>query len=350
MQVKKVLIASGGTGGHIYPAMAVAEALREAGHEVVLLFSGTRSAEKYAQAEWAGPILTSGARPLRNVPMFFVALWRCLKIMKREHPDVLFATGGYTCAAPVLAARFCKIPVVFHEANAIPGKAIVWFAKHFQIKAVDVSFAESATLLPGVNTAYTGFPLRKSIMTEPHVAHDSETFTILITGGSQGARAVNQLAKAAICAIVGKGAHDLRVMHQCGPADVAALTQAYAEAGVVAEVAAFFTDMPQRYARADMVIARAGASTCFELARCGVPAVLIPLPSAVGDHQTLNAKALVHSGGALLCPQATTTPQTLIDIILQLRSDPPLRQSMSAALRAIDYPNATDKIIEGLLS
>lgn len=352
--MSRFVVACGGTGGHVYPGLAVAQALRRRGHEVTVWFSG-RAIETYARDAWDGPAFKTGARPLQPkwALHFLLAYWRCRKEMRRFRPDAVLAMGSYSSLPPVLAAQACGVPVVLHEANAIPGKAVRWLAKRPCVKEVALSFPASAEYLPGVKTICTGFPLRRALIEKlltpgERPKREDGAFTVLVTGGSQGAHAVNELACEAFCRIVAAGGDNLRVIHQSGAADVEALKRRYAEFGVKAEVSAYIREMGKAYAAADAVIARAGASTCFELCLCGVPALLIPLPSAMNDHQTLNAKMLVEKGGAIAFNQKETTAQTLIDVILPMRNDPEILLSMRKALAALADPNADEHVAERL--
>lgn len=355
--MSRFVVACGGTGGHVYPGIAVAQALRRRGHEVAVWFSG-RDIEKHARADWDGPIFKTGARQLRPKWFFHLMLScrRCRKEMRRFKPDALLAMGSYASLPPVLAAKACRVPVVLHEANAIPGKAVRWLARRPCVSEVALSFPGAADYLPGVPTVLTGFPLRRSLIEKlqkgaddaPAGGDSEKPFTILITGGSQGAHAVNELAAEALCRIARAGATDLRVIHQAGAADTPRLKARYAEAGVQAEVAPYLADMGRAYAAADVAIARAGASTCFELCLCTVPALLIPLPSAMNDHQTLNARMLVEKGGALAYAQKTMTDQDLVNALLQMRSDPEILSAMRTALAALADPAADDRVADRL--
>ncbi len=354
--MSRFIVACGGTGGHVYPGLAVAQALRRRGHEVAVWFSG-RAIEAYARDAWDGPAFKTGARRLHPKWAFHLLLsWlRCRREMRRYQPAALLAMGSYSSLPPVLAAQTLGVPVVLHEANAIPGKAVRRLAKRPCVKEVALSFPASAEYLPGVKTVCTGFPLRRTLIEklltpgELPVREDG-AFTVLVTGGSQGAHAVNELACEAFCRMAAAGCDTLRVIHQSGAADVEALQNRYAEFGVKAEVAAYIRDMGKAYAAADAVVARAGASTCFELCLCAVPALLIPLPSAMNDHQTLNAKMLVEKGGALAFNQKEMTAQNLIDVLLQMRSDPEITASMRRALASLADPDADEHVADRLES
>lgn len=349
-----ILIAAGGTGGHIYPGIAVGEALQAQGHQVTMCFSGLRPAEKKAAASWKGSIFFSGARTMRHLFANIVATIRCVLHYRKDRPDYIFATGGYSILPPILAARMMNIPVILHEANAFPGKAIRFFTKHFKIKSIAVSFEETLATLPNVRAVYSGFPVRRELVDRVRLAREqktpNDTFTLLITGGSQGAHWINETLAEALCRIARKGADDLRVIHQCGTADLESLVRVYAESNVQAEVYDYILDMGDAYARADVVFARAGAGTCFEIAACGIPAVFIPLPTAMDDHQTKNAAKLVSVGGALCYQQSSAAVKDFIALILQLRSDPEVLDAMQKALLTVDQPQALETIVSEITS
>ncbi len=349
---KTIAIACGGTGGHIHPALAVADLLREEGHNLSLILSGTRAAERPAERDWVGPLLKSGARPIKD-PRNLLAFLRCRAFLKQQRPDLLFATGGYTCAPPVVAARSLGIPVVLHEANSLAGQAVRVLSKHLTIAAVATSFEETASQLPWIKTVYTGLPLRREVLERLQraraVCREAETFTVFVTGGSQGAQGMNRLV-APILASLAKSDPQVHIVHQCGPAHVEDTRPYYQEVASQVEVLPFVEDMGTAYGKADLVIARAGAATCFELARCAVPTFFIPLPTAKDNHQHRNAEALVACGGALCFDQLTTAPVQLADAIRQLYGDPELRAQMRQALEALPQTDAARAVADLVLA
>jgi UDP-N-acetylglucosamine--N-acetylmuramyl-(pentapeptide) pyrophosphoryl-undecaprenol N-acetylglucosamine transferase len=352
-----ILIACGGTGGHVFPGLATGQVLQARGHQPHLWVTG-RSVEHDVLQAWTGPVFRTGARPLglRTLHTFAATLWRVWRQMRRLRPDVVLAMGCYSSVPPVLAARLLRIPVVLHEANAVPGKAVTFLARFARVTAI--SFAASAGHLPGRHTVVTGMPIRTNLAGQPPLegfapARAAEAvaggarddFTVLITGGSLGAHAVNELACAALLDLHRRGA-GVRAIHQCGPQDEAALRARYAAAGLRVATHAFLREMGRAYASADLAICRAGAATCAELCLCGVPAILIPLPSAVRDHQRLNAEAMVQSGGALLAVQSELTPAALAANIETLRADPARRARMRQALLQLAAPDAAARLAE----
>ena len=348
---KRIVLACGGTGGHIHPAQAVAEALQEQGHELALILSGMREAEKPLAESWKGALLRSGARKIQD-PRNVFALWRCVRFLRRLSPDVLFATGGYTCAPPVLAARLLRIPVILHEANSVPGKATRWISKHFRIETVATTFSETAKYLPWAHVVQTGLPLRKSVLKvlerAEGVERKAEGFSVLVTGGSQGAKSMDALV-APILASLAKSDRQVRIVHQCSKAGIDAVRAFYREVPEQVTVTPFIEDMGLAYGQADLVIARAGAATCCEIARCAVPALFIPLPSAADDHQRKNAEELVRCGGALCFDQKTTTPDALAEAIRQIYQDEALRKDMREALAGLPRTDATGDVVKLIL-
>jgi UDP-N-acetylglucosamine--N-acetylmuramyl-(pentapeptide) pyrophosphoryl-undecaprenol N-acetylglucosamine transferase len=282
---------------------------------------------------------------LSTVPAFVAALWRVWRRLRADRPDRLLAMGSYSSLPPVLAARLQGVPVVLHEANAVPGKAVDRLSRWATVTAV--SFPGTERFLPGRRVVLTGLPVRVELAGAPRLdGFDGRGFTVLVTGGSQGAHRVNELACDAFCSLRKAGMDDLHVIHQSGAVDEAGLRARYAAAGVDARVTAFLREMGQAYASADVAVCRAGAATCAELCLCGVPALLIPLPTAVRDHQRLNAEAMVRAGGADLRNQVDLTVDALADYIRGLRADAPRRARMRASQLSLAAPGAAVKLAE----
>lgn len=346
---KRIAIACGGTGGHINPALAVAEELRDRGAELSLIVSGIREADRRAAAAWEGPVLRSGAKPMRHLFANLLAIARCHRFLRRQRSEVLFATGGYTSFPPVVAARMLGIPVVLHEANSLVGQAVRFLAKRFSIETVALSYPGSEAQLSGVKTAFTGLPLRRSILADLEkaagVGHPKDRFTLFVTGGSQGAHGMNMLLAPVLLSFA-KTCPDVRIIHQCGTADEAALRELYALVAEQVDLRPFVESMGTCYGQADLVIARAGAATCAEIARCGVPTIFIPLPTATDDHQTRNAEALVRCGGALCFAQLRTRPEQIAEAIAQFYADGAIRASMRAAFETLETPDAAAAVAD----
>ena len=345
---KTIVVACGGTGGHVFPGLAVANELKRRGHTVEVWLSG-RAIEAATHSGWDGDTFSTGARQLslKTVPHTIRAFFRCLGAIKRRRPDALLAMGSYSSLPPVLAAWLRRVPVVLHEANAAPGKAVDTLSR--LAHTVATSFDETADWLPRRKVVKTGLPVREALAGQPPFEDiPNGAFTVLITGGSQGAHRVNELTAQALCLLKQDGTRDFFVIHQTGAADEAMVREAYAKAGVPSRVSAFISEMGRAYASADLVIARAGASTCFELCLLGKPALLIPLPNAMRDHQRLNAAALVRTGGADAAIQGELTGRTIMRYILNKKNNPGRLNAMSRALLALSPRDATQRVAQVL--
>lgn len=347
----KYIVACGGTGGHTFPGLAVANALRARGHEVVVWASG-RAIEGTVLKGWDGAVFSTGARPLvaKNLLANLISLLRCRREMKRFKPSALLAMGSYASLEPVMAAVVRRVPVVLHEANTVPGRAVDWLARH--AKTVAVSFAMTSEYLKGRNVVRTGLPVRSEIASRPRLDEvPPDDFCVFVTGGSQGAHRVNELASQAML-LVQRGLakrHDGRrlfVIHQTGKADEEMVRRRYADAGMPSRVQAFEHEMGRAFATADMVVARAGASTCFELALVGKPAFFIPLPGAVRNHQHFNALAFVQAGAADEGMQDVLTPRALANFILHKIDHPEELARKAAAMHTLAAPDAADKVAD----
>ena len=348
---KKFIVACGGTGGHSFPGLAVAQELRARGHEVEVWASG-RAIESSVMKAWDGAVFSTGARPLaaKNVFANTFSFLRCCCEMKKFAPDALLAMGSYASLSPVMAASIRHVPVVLHEANTVPGRAVDWLAR--KAKVVAVSFAATEEYLRGRKVELTGLPVRAEIAGQPRFDEvPPDAFCVLVTGGSQGAHRVNELAAQAL-ALVQSGlakrmpGKKLFVIHQTGAADEEKVRQRYEALQLPAHVKAFEMEMGRAFATADIVVARAGASTCFELALVGKPAFFIPLPSAVRDHQHFNAQAFVQAGAADEGIQDSLTPRALANYILHKIEHPEELARKASAMKAMSVPDAAAKVAD----
>lgn len=345
-----IVVACGGTGGHAFPGLAAAKELAARGHDVTVWDSG-RNVESSVMRNWDGKAFSTGAKQLaaKNIFANIGAILRCLRQMRKHRPDILLAMGSYSSLPPVLAARWRGVPVVLHEANTVPGKAVEFLSRF--AKTVATSFSSTTRHLPGANTVCTGLPVRADIAAGtrfPDVPEDA--FTVFVTGGSQGAHAVNVLASEALVRLAKKisdeGGRPLYVIHQTGAADEGGVIATYAAAGVKARVKAFENDMAGAFATADVVVARAGASTCFELAACGKCALLIPLPSAMRDHQHFNAEAFAEKGAADEGVQAKLTPESVAAYLYAKYRNPAKIAEMSAKIKELATPDAAARLAD----
>lgn len=350
----KVIVACGGTGGHAFPGLAVAEELVKRGHDVTVWDSG-RDIEGSVMKRWKGPTFSTGARQLavKNAFSILCSFFRCRKEMKRAKPDVLLAMGSYSSLPPVLAARSCGVRVCLHEANTVPGKAVEFLSRYADVVAT--SFEVTSKYLPEVKTVRTGLPVREDITKGTRFSFiPSNAFVVFVTGGSQGAHAVNELLSSALALLKNeldqrKDARPLYVIHQTGVADEGRVLAAYTAANLPSRVQAFEREMANAFASADIVVARAGASTCFELAACGKPALLIPLPSAMRNHQHFNAEAFAASGAADEGIQDKLAPKQICRHLLNFYENPDRLKKMSEKMLALATPDAAARVAEILV-
>jgi len=347
----KIVVACGGTGGHSYPGLAVAEELTSRGHEVVVWASG-RDIESSVMKEWKGPVFSTRARPLsiKNAWAILMSILRCRREMLRTRPDALLAMGSYSSLPPVLAARFCGVKVYLHEANTVPGKAVEFLSRFAD--AVAISFPMTRRYLAGTTLVETGLPVRSMISAgERFPFIPSGSFVVFVTGGSQGAHAVNELMTKAIVLLKRElesrsAARPLYVIHQSGARDEGRVMAAYSAARIPFRVHAFEREMANAFASADIVVARAGASTCFELAVCGKPALLIPLPTAMRNHQHFNAEAFAQTGAADEGVQERLTPKAVCRYLLEKYDRPDHLQRMAEKMRARATPDAARRLAD----
>ncbi len=324
----RVAIACGGTGGHIFPGIAAGEGLRARGHEVVL-WLGARSVEDLSTASWDGPVerIEASGFPsglsLRTIAVglrLLATVVECRRRMRRVRPDVVLAMGGYASVGPGLAARMLGIPLVLHESNAVPGKAVLFLARYAQVVAL--GFERSEPYFTGRRRIVTGFPLRADLQgSAPLAGGNPPCFTVLVMGGSQGAHALNETVPDALCEAVRNGI-TLEVIHLSGPKDEENVRARYESAGVSAQVFGFLKDMGAAYAAADLAICRAGAATCAELTLCRLPSLLVPLPWAAHDHQRENARAMSVAGGADVMEQDELSSESLLSYLERCVREP----------------------------
>jgi UDP-N-acetylglucosamine--N-acetylmuramyl-(pentapeptide) pyrophosphoryl-undecaprenol N-acetylglucosamine transferase len=343
---KNFVVACGGTGGHVFPGLAVADELERRGHAVEVWLAG-RDIESCTTVGRERKLFSTGMRQiaLRTLPHAARSVWRCLERLKILKPDALLAMGSYSSLPPALAAYLRRVPVVLHEANAVPGKAVEALSRYAAMTAY--SFEGTEKWLQGRRVCRTGLPVRADLCgCERFSDIPAGAFKFLVTGGSQGARRVNRLVAQAMCLLKQSGAEEFYVIHQCGQADEQHLREVYRAAGVNAKVCSFISEMGRAYASADFVIARAGASTCFELCLLGKPALLIPLPEAKRNHQHLNAAALMRGGGVDEGTQSELTGRSVMRYLQNKMRSPEKLAAMGSALRAMAVPDAAARVAD----
>jgi len=348
----RLLIAGGGTGGHVFPAVALAERLRVESKGDEVLFVGTArgleakvvpdrgfSLETVDVTGFAGKSL--GARVV-FFGLLIKSVVQSLGILRRFRPDVVLGVGGYASLPVLLAARMKRIPYVVHEQNAIPGGVNRIMGRW--AKRVCLSFADIRGIFPAGSTRVTGNPVREEIAACPPLPVEKPQ--LLIFGGSQGAQAINQVMINALPLLTDQRDR-LGVFHQTGSEELTAVREGYQSAGWEnVKVVSFIDDMAAAYTQAWLVICRAGATTVAELAASGRPAVLIPFPHAVNDHQTQNAQVLEKEGAALLLAQKDLSAERLAATVGELIGDRKRLLRMAEAMRNQAKPKAAQAILE----
>ncbi|WP_298443234.1 undecaprenyldiphospho-muramoylpentapeptide beta-N-acetylglucosaminyltransferase [uncultured Ferrimonas sp.] len=347
MSGKRLLVMAGGTGGHVFPALAVARELRQQGWQIQWLGTAERM-EARLVPQHGFEIQFIDIKGLRGNGMLrklmapwqiSKAVWQALKIQRQFKPDVVLGMGGYASGPGGIAAWLRRTPLVLHEQNAVAGATNKILAK-FASKVL-VAFAG---VLP--NERHVGNPVREALIeigaAQPVQA--GEQLKVLVVGGSLGAKVLNETVPAAVGRIAAQAS--ITVWHQVGRGNGDSTAQLWAQKapGVGAQISEFIDDMAAAYAWADVVVSRAGALTVAELAATGRPAILVPFPHAVDDHQTQNAQALVDSGAAILMPQAQLTASDLAEQLLRFSQSPQQLNQMAQAARGVAVLDATAQV------
>ncbi len=349
----RIAIACGGTGGHTYPGLATARVLRGRGHDVVVLQAG-RDVESQTLSGWDGEVFKTGARQSKlSIPGSLLRTWRAFG---RHRPDVVVAMGSYTSLPPVFAAWLRGIPVALHEANAIPGKANAFLARF--ARAAGVAFPEAADHFPRhVHVEDVGMPLRSEFAKGAGSSRaDKARFSLLVMGGSQGAKRLNEIVVAALKEVMlrkGPLAERLKVVHLAGTRNEEDVRGLYAAAGLAGpdfEVIGYSNEMARLYAEADFCLSRAGASSCMELALAGLPALFVPLPRLAADHQTRNAQSMAVRGAGDWRAQEDLAPGVLADYIADIAADASARAKMREALLSVARPDAAVRFADAILA
>jgi UDP-N-acetylglucosamine--N-acetylmuramyl-(pentapeptide) pyrophosphoryl-undecaprenol N-acetylglucosamine transferase len=343
----RVIIAGGGTGGHVIPAIAIARELQSR-YQADLLFVGTARGIETRLVPAAGfrlELIKVGAlnrvglgtrvKTLFDLPR---AVTESATLIRHFQPDLILGVGGYASGPVMLAGIVKRVPLMAFEPNVVPGVANRLVARF--VKGAAVHFPATAKYFP--NSFVSGVPVRREFLAIPPRANDAPP-TLLVFGGSQGAHAINVALMQAIPLLQAQlpGFH---LIHQTGQNDFAAVRDAASSAGISAEVSPFIDDMPAVFSRADLLLCRSGASTVAEVAAAGKSAIFIPLPTAADDHQRHNAEALANTGAARLLPQAELTGQKLANEITQLLGNRGQLTAMGAAARRFAHPQAAAQI------
>jgi UDP-N-acetylglucosamine--N-acetylmuramyl-(pentapeptide) pyrophosphoryl-undecaprenol N-acetylglucosamine transferase len=343
------IMAGGGTGGHVIPALAVARELRNRGHSVRFIgtqrgMEGRLVPAQNFPIDWIeiGGLKRVGMRKtLSTLAELPLSVRQALRLLKQAAPAAVFSMGGYVAGPVLLAALIKRLPIVVMEPNAVPGFTHRLIAR-FVTRAL-VSFSETTRRFPPGRSEVTGMPVREEFFAVPPKPPDVP-FTVLITGGSQGSRTLNRAASESWGAF--------RVIHQTGAAAFEELSRKFWASGAQGEIRAFIDDMPGMFGQADLVASRAGMSTVSELAAAGKPSILVPLPTASDQHQLRNAEAFEKAGAARMILDAEMTGARLIAEVKRLAADPELLESMGRAARAFAKPEAARRaadILESLV-
>jgi len=363
----RIVVSGGGTGGHIFPALAVCEGLTRREPDCELLYIGSATGMETEIVPKAGvPFQGVTARKLRKlvslstvgVGLSLVRGWaEARRYLRAYRPDAVIGTGGYVAGAATLAGASLGIPTLILAPDAIPGRTNRMLARFAQ--RICVSFEETRVRFPAEKTIVTGLPLRAGAIApaeiDPREARcrfeglAADRFTVLVIGGSQGARALNEIVLEALPDLVGRG---MQVLHQTGPKnidDVRVKTRALGLPSATGFCPVAFLNaeqVPMAYRAADVIVCRGGMSTLSEVMANAVPAMIVPLPTAYADHQTANAQILAKRGAALCCPEFDLHPEGLLNKLMSLRETPGRLERMQDASRAMGRPDAADRVAE----
>lgn len=346
----RLLLAGGGTGGHLFPAVALAQLLMKQEENSAVQFVGTQKGLEarllpklglpLRTVDMAGVVGRGWRGKLEMIPRLLKSMRQAKVILSDFRPDLIIGVGGYSSVPVLLMAKLQGIPYLIHEQNAIPGLSNKLLGRW--AKLICLSFSQTSGFNPS-KSIVTGNPLRPGL--ETIASQLPENGKLLIFGGSRGARAINQ-AVMQMLPLLKDSANCPKILHQTGEDDFAQVQQAYSDVGMdPQQVVAFIDDMTAAYADAKLVICRAGATTLAELTVAGRPAVLIPFPFAAADHQTANAKALADAGAAQLLPQTELRPESLAKTVLELFCDLGSLQEMANRGRTLGRPGAAEKIL-----
>jgi UDP-N-acetylglucosamine--N-acetylmuramyl-(pentapeptide) pyrophosphoryl-undecaprenol N-acetylglucosamine transferase len=353
-----VAIACGGTGGHLFPGIAIAEKLLERGCDVALLVSKKEVDQLGARSAIGMEVISLSAVPLLqgNFPRFLTGLWRGFRearsYFRKRRPTAVLAMGGFTSAAPILAAKLSHAVTALHESNSYAGRANRLLAPW--VNHVFIGFSSAADQLRNRSVQFTGTPVRSHFQpldpaaTRMALGLDPEAPVVLVTGGSQGAQAINRAVCEAVPFLLAQRP-GLQFLHLTGGNDHGFVADAYKKLNARAKVLPFLTEMDLALGAASVVVSRAGASSLAEIAAMQVPAILIPYPSAADDHQHTNARAFAQATAARMIIQSQLRPDILGTMILEIITDPVVSDRMKAELRKWHYPDAAEQIVKTLL-
>ena len=348
-----LLIAAGGTGGHMFPAQALTEAMLARGWRVKLTTDarGARYTGGFPHTteieEISSATLARGGLQAKAAAPFEIAggVLKALLSLRRDRPEVVVGFGGYPTIPAMAAAFLLKLPRMIHEQNGVLGKVNALFASRVDV----VACGTWPTALPeGVEGVHTGNPVRGAILERAEAGYISPgdyPMELLVIGGSQGARILSDVVPPAIAPLPGHILRNIRVSHQAREEDGERVAAFYAEHGIGAEVRPFFADVPRRMTEAQLVISRAGASSVADLSVIGRPSILIPYAAATGDHQTANARGLVEAGGAIMVPESKATVASISEMIVSVLDNPDGAMQMARSAARFGKPEATALLV-----
>ncbi len=348
----RLLLAGGGTGGHLFPAIALAEQLKNEEPQSEVLFVGTERGlearmlpelgwqlQTIEMSGWAGLGFVARVKVLGQLVKSFR---QSRKILQQFNPDVVIGVGGYASVPALLAAKTMRIPYLVHEQNAWPGLANRLLGRW--AKRVCLSFAEADRAFRLSATVLTGNPVRAGMEACPKISEGKNC--LLVFGGSQGARAINRALLAAL-PLLGEWREKLEIIHQTGTLDYEETMRGYQDEGwPQVDVQPFIKDMANAYARATLIVCRAGATTLAELTTCGRPAILVPYPHAAAGHQSVNAQAMAAKGAALMMEEDDITPERLAKLISGLLHDRTSLTTMAAAAKSLARHGAAARMLQ----
>jgi UDP-N-acetylglucosamine--N-acetylmuramyl-(pentapeptide) pyrophosphoryl-undecaprenol N-acetylglucosamine transferase len=358
MSERPILLAAGGTGGHLFPAEALAHALRARGAEVELVtderalrYGGEFPARAMHAIASATPRGGSALDKAKAIALLGVGTLQAIGLLMRFRPSVVVGFGGYPSAAPLTAAAVLRIPSVLHEANAVMGRANAFLSPRVDRIAAGFPLAGVAARWRD-KTVVTGNPLRPAALAaaaRPYPGFEDGRLRLLVTGGSQGARVMADIVPAALESLSKELRERIELTQQTREEDMARVAAAYARAGIVAQIAPFFADLPERIAAAHLVVSRAGASTVSELAVIGRPSILVPLPHALDQDQAANAAELEKAGSAEVFRQADFTPQALAERVAEALAHPERLAERAEAARRVGHADAAERLADLVL-
>ncbi|ONG44987.1 undecaprenyldiphospho-muramoylpentapeptide beta-N-acetylglucosaminyltransferase [Pseudoroseomonas deserti] len=357
---RTIVIAAGGTGGHFFPAEALAAELQRRGQRIALMTdarSADYSSPAFADAErfvlqGAGLAGRGIARAARGAMALAAGTLQARRLLQRLRPAAVVGFGGYPCVPPLLAARSLgdRPATILHEQNAVLGRANRLLARGADVLAL--AFAETSRIPAGTTTAFVGNPVRPALaaLAGQGFTAPQGSLRLFVLGGSLGARIFSDVVPEAVGLLPAPLRERLSLVQQCRVEDLPRVRAAYETLGVPAELAPFFGDVAGLYGTAHLVVARAGASTVAELACAGRGAILVPLPSAIDDHQSANARALAANGAAIVMPQADCSPQALAKRLGDLLESPAALARAAAAAAALAAPDAAARLADLVLA